>query len=182
MAEEKDEILVTRFLKGDERAFNEIVIRYRKKIYWHARRMLGNHLDADDVTQEVLVQIYKKLRTFKFNSSLYTWIFKITSRRCLNKIKKNNIKKFLSLDDEHTRFLRTQVDIVKSFEDKEKLNKLNEILNGISARQKEVFFLKQFEELSYKEISEITGKSIGALKASYHFALKKILEKMEDEK
>jgi len=181
MAEEKDEILIERFLEGDERAFNEIVIRYRKKIYWHARRMLGNHLDADDVTQEVLVQVYNKLKTFKFNSSLYTWIFKITSRKCLNKIKKNNIKKFFSLDDEHTEFLRTNVDIVKSFEDKEKLNRLNDVLNGISARQKEVFLLKRFEGMSYKEISEITGKSIGALKASYHFALKKILEKMENE-
>ncbi len=181
MPEEKDEILVKRFLEGDERAYNEIVIRYRKKIYWHARRMLGNHLDADDVTQEVLIQIYKKLKTFKFNSSLYTWIFKITSSKSLNKIKRNNIKKFLSLDNGHTQFLRTNVDIVKTFEDKEKLNRLNEILKDISARQKEVFLLKQFEGLSYKEISEITGKSIGTLKANYHFALQKILEKMKNE-
>ncbi len=181
MAEEKDEILVRKFLDGDERAFNEIVIRYRKKIYWHARRMLGNHPDADDVTQDVLVQVYKKLKTFKFNSSLYTWIFQITSRRCLNKIKKNNIKKFLSLDNEHENFLRNNDDIIKSYEDKEKLEKLNKILNGIPARQKEVFLLKRFEGLTYKEISGITGKSIGSLKASYHLALQKILERMSNE-
>ncbi len=181
MTGEKDEILVKKFLEGDERAFNEIVIRYRKKIYWHARRMLGNHHDADDVTQDVLIQIYKKLKTFKFNSSFYTWVFKITSNRCLNKIKRNKIKRFLSLENDHEKVLSQKDDIAKSYEDKEKLEKLNEILNGIPPKQKEVFLLKRFEELSYKEISEITGKSIGTLKASYHFALKRILEKMKNE-
>ena len=84
-----DQELVTKFLAGDETAFNRLVIRYQEKIYWHARRMTGNHLDADDIVQQVLIVMYKKLNTFKFESSLYTWIYKITSTRSLNLIKNN---------------------------------------------------------------------------------------------
>jgi len=76
--------LVKRFLEGDGSASDVIVSIYKQKIYWHARRMLGNHSDADDVRQEVLITVYQKLNTFRFDSSLNTWIYQITSRRCLN--------------------------------------------------------------------------------------------------
>jgi len=178
MSKNNDSILVEKFLAGDETAFNKIVNRYQKKIYWHARRMLGNHMDADEVTQEVLIVIYKKLNTFKFNSSLYTWVFRITTTRCLNYIKRKQLKNIFSLDKN----LKYSVDIIKSVEDKEKIYKLNENLKRLPPRQREVFILRRFDELSFNEISKITGKSVGSLKASYHLALKKIIENFDNEK
>jgi RNA polymerase sigma-70 factor (ECF subfamily) len=142
--------------------------------------MLGNHLDADEVTQEVLIVMYDKLETFKYDSSLFTWIYSITTRRCLNYIKKRNVKRFFSIESEEVADRKSEDDIVKNYEDREKLNKLDKILEQLPARQREVFILRNFEELSYNEISKITGKSVGGLKANYFHALKKIMEKSNE--
>jgi len=96
----EDKDLVKEFLNGNEIAFRTIVDRYSKKIYWHARGMLNNHFDADEVTQEVIIVLYKKLHTFNFNSALYTWIYRITSTRTLNLIRKKKIKELFSISDE----------------------------------------------------------------------------------
>lgn len=173
--------LIKSFLNGDETAFNKIAAEYQKKIYWHARRMLGNHLDADEVTQEVLIVLYNKLYTFNFESSLFTWIYKITSTRCLNYIKKRNVKRFIFLDDPAVTEMRTSSDIVRNFEDKEKIEKLNLVLQMLPVKQREVFIMRQFDKLSYEEIADITGKSVGTLKANYFHALKKVTELMDDE-
>ena len=174
MAVEKDTELVKEFLAGNESAFNKIAAQYQQKIYWHARRMLGNHIDADEVTQEVLIVVYKKLKDFKFNSSLFTWIYRITTTRSLNYIKKRQAKKFLFFLDEEQKDIETQEDIIKNVEDREKMRNLQKVLNKIPVKQREVFVLRHFEELSYEEISEISGKSIGGLKANYFHALKKV--------
>lgn len=182
MSEEKsDEQLIKDFLKGNESAFNILANRYTEKIYWHARRMLGNHLDADEIVQQVLLVMYNKLNTFKFESSFYTWIYKITSTRSINLLKKNNYKRFLPLHSEEVNSKLAGTDIVKNIEEKEKLDKLNMLLNKLPVKQREVFLLRNFEELSYQEISEITGKSIGALKASYFHAFKKLKELIGNE-
>lgn len=179
MADEKEFELVKNFINGDEKSFNKIVTEYQKLIYWNARRMLGNHYDADEITQQVIIVLYNKLKTFKFNSSLKTWIYKITFTRSLNLIKKNKIKNLFSID-EPTADFKNENDIVKNLEDKEKLEKLNNVLDELPIKQKEVFILRKFDELSYEEISEITGKSIGGLKANYFHALNKILTKLDD--
>jgi len=168
--------LVRKFNAGDESAFNEIVKKYQKKIYWHARQMLGDHLDADEVTQEVLIVLYKKLKTFNFKSSLFTWIYRIVTTRSLNQIKRNQLKKFLSFENANESEFAEKKDIIDDIINKEKLEKLNKILQKIPPKQRQVFVLRNFEQLSYEEISKITGKSIGGLKANYFHALKKILE------
>ena len=81
--------LVRDFLSGNQQAFNNLARKYQEKIYWHARRILGDHDDAHEIVQQVLLVMYNKLNTFNFSSSLYTWIFKITYTRCLNQLKKN---------------------------------------------------------------------------------------------
>ena len=176
-----DNELVKSFLNGNQEAFNILANKYKQKIYWHTRRMLGNHLDADEVTQEVLIVMYDKLDTFKFDSSLFTWIYSITTRRCLNYIKKRNIKRFFSLDSDEISERKSEEDIVNNIENKEKLHKLDKILEQLPVKQREVFVLRNFEELSYEEISKITGKSIGGLKANYFHALKKVMEKNDEE-
>ncbi len=169
--------LVNNFLNGDETAFNLIVKKYQKKIYWHARQMLGNHLDADEVAQEVLIVLYKKLKSFNFKSSLYTWIFKIVSTRSLNQIRKKQVKRFFSIDDGDNNFdLEDPRDIVSDMAAREKLEMVNRVLQKIPPKQREIFIMRNYEEKSYEEISEITGKSVGGLKANYFHALKKVLE------
>ncbi len=176
-----DEDLVKRFLNGEEAAFNLLVRKYRQKIYWHARRLTGNHFDADDILQEVLMVIYSKLKDYKFESSLYTWIFKITYTRSLNLINKNKLKRFFSLDDEESPEIRGDQDVVNDVENREKLQLLDKILKQLPVKQREVFVMRHFDELSYEEIAEITGKSTGGLKANYFHALNKVTSLMEKE-
>ena len=175
--QENDFELINRFLAGEEVAFNLIVKKYQKKIYWHARQMLGNHLDADEVTQEVLIVIYQKLKSFNFQSSLYTWIYKIVSTRSLNQIRKKKIKRFFSIDDAENDFeLEDHQDIVEDLLNREKLARVNKVLEKIPPKQREIFIMRNYEQLSYEEIAKITGKSVGGLKANYFHALKKVLE------
>jgi len=174
----KDFELVNKYLSGDEIAFNRIVNKYSKKIYWHARRMTGNHFDADEIVQDVLMVLYRKLDQFKFNSSLYTYIYKITVTRSLNFIKKEKIKSLFFIDSKLNSINNSEHDIIKGILNKEKLERLDKHLQKLPAKQREVFILRHFEEMSYEEIAEITGKSIGGLKANYFHALNKITKMM----
>ncbi len=179
MSAKEDKELVIDFLNGNEAAFNLLVRKYQNKIYWYARRMLGNHSDADEVTQEVLITLYEKLNTFKFESSLSTWIYKITNSKTLNLIRKQKVREFMSLDKIFNK--STSDDIINDFENAEKLELLEKALKQIPPKQREVFVLRHFEELSYNEIAEITGKAVGTLKANYFHALKKITELINNE-
>ena len=182
MGKEIDHELVNSFVKGDERAFNELVRRHQQSIYWHARRMVGNHLDADEIAQQVIIVLYKKLSTFKFNSSLKTWIYKITQTRCLNLLKRRKVKRFLNIDSESSQKIKSREDIILLTEDKDLITRINKYLEELPLKQREVFVLRHFEELNYEEISKITGKSIGGLKANYFHASKKIFGKLENDK
>lgn len=181
MVQDADFDLIKQFLEGSEPAFNEIVRKYQKRIYWHARQMLGNHLDADEVTQEVLIVMYKKLRSFNFQSNLFTWIYRIVTTRSLNQIRKRKIKNFFSIDDVNPEVdLKSNVDIVGDLVNREKLDKVNKVLEKLPVKQRQIFVMRNFEQLSYEEISQITGKSVGGLKANYFHAIKKVLEKINE--
>ena len=144
--------------------------------------MMGNHLDADEVTQEVLIVIFNKLKNFNFNSSLYTWIYKIVTTRSLNQIRKKQIKRFFPIDDKEEVELQDKHDIIKELDAREKLDKVKKILEKIPPKQKQIFIMRNFEDLSYEEISEVTGKSVGGLKANYFHALKKVVELTNENK
>ncbi len=176
-----DNELVRQFVNGSEAAFNKLALKYQQKIYWHARRMTGNHLDADEIVQEVLIVMYNKLKSFQFKSSLYTWIYKITSTRSINHLRRVKVKKFFSIDESNADVIKDVSDIVKNIEDKEILDRINKSLLKLPPKQREIFILRNFDELSYEEIAEITGKSVGGLKANYFHAVNKILELMSDE-
>ena len=177
----EDNRLVKDFLDGDERAFKRIVDKYSRRVYWHAFGMLNDHFDADDVTQTVWLVVYKKLNKFNFESSLYTWIYQITKTRSLNVLRKRKLKILFSLGSEHLREVESDENTISNIESSEKLNKVKDLLKILPPKQREVFILKTFEELTYEEISNITGKSVGGLKANYFHALKKIKEKFHDE-
>jgi len=173
--------LIKRFNAGDEAAFNDIVKKYQKKIYWHARRMTGNHLDADEVVQEVLIAIYNNLKKFRFQSSLYTWIYRITSTRTLNFLNRSKVKRFIGIEDSNANELNSHDDIIGDFEQREKFARLEKKLRTLPAKQREVFIMRNFDDMSYKEISEITGRSEGGLKANYFHAVNKLTELMKED-
>ncbi len=179
-AENSDFKLVNDFIQGDNQAFEIIVKKYQEKIYWHARRMTGNHLDADDIVQQVLIVMCDKLATFNFQSALYTWIFKITATRSLNLIKRRKLKSFIGLDDIQN-VINSGNDIISDTEQKEKFDSLQKHLNKLPVKQKEIFIFRHFDELTYEEIAQVTGKSVGALKANYFHAINKLKEMMKDE-
>lgn len=182
MDKEKEFELVKKFVEGDESAFNKLIHYYQKLIYWHSRRMVGNHLDADEITQQVIIVLYKKLNTFKFNSSLKTWIYRITQTRCINLIKKQKLRQFFNFDEINYKKLNSNEDITLNYDDKEMIEILNKALAKLPLKQREVFVYRHFDELTYEEISEITGKSVGGLKANYYHASNKIFEMMNYEK
>jgi RNA polymerase sigma-70 factor (ECF subfamily) len=173
----EDYELIKSFLNGDEKAFNLLATRYQSRIYWHARRMVGNHLDADEIVQEVFIVMYNKLSSFNFQSSLFTWIYRITSTRSLNLIKKNKLKKLFFIDADSVD-KRADDDIIINYEQKEKFRKMEKYLQLLPEKQREVFIFRNFDGLTYEEISAITGKSEGALKANYFHAFNKIKELM----
>jgi len=179
--EKKDKDLIEKFLAGDESAFNELAKKYFDKIYWHALRMLGDPNEADDAVQEVLITMFEKLKDFKFNSEFSTWIYRITHNKCLNRIRKNKIKNFFSFDDEVEVSTNEETMIVENIDYKTEMKNVLNFLKELPIKQREAFIMRTFDELSYEEISKITGKSVGTLKANYFHALKKLKEKIKDE-
>jgi len=181
MAEELSEFeLIRAFNAGNHAAFNILAERYQQRIYWHARRMTGNHFDADDVLQEVLIVLYNKLSGFKFNSSLYTWIYRITTTRCINFINRKKLRQFFSIDDDGFQELPSDASTESGLEIQENMEKLDKVLQTLPAKQRQAFILRNMEQLSYDEISEITGTSTGALKANYFHAFEKVSRLMKE--
>lgn len=172
--------LIKSFMDGNESAFNRLVVKYQDKIYWHARRMTGNHLDADEIVQEVLIVLFNKLKTFKFESSLYTWIYAVTNTRSINYLRKRSLKNFFSLDEISDSKIYDE-DVIENIEDKRKLEIIEKAIQKLPIKQREVFIMRNYDDLSYNEISQITGKSVGALKANHFHALGKIKELIKNE-
>jgi len=171
--------LVQDFLSGNEQSFNILARKYQERIYWHARRMLGDHNDAHEIVQQVLLVMHRKLNTFNFNSVLYTWIYRITSTRSLNLIKKKKLKRMFTFTSDETIENYGYENIIEDIEAKESFVKMEKHLNSLPIKQRQVFVMRNYDDLSYEEISNVTGKSIGALKANYFYAFRKMKELME---
>jgi len=171
--------LVRNFLSGNEQSFNILARRYQERIYWHARRMLGDHDDAHEIVQQVLMVMYDKINTFNFSSALYTWIYKITATRSLNLIRTRKLRRIFNFSSQENIENRGYENIIDGIEARERFKKMEKFLMNLPVKQREVFVMRNYDELSYEEISAITKKSVGALKANYFHAFKKIKILME---
>jgi len=178
-SDNKDYELIRDFLAGNEQSFNILARKYQEKIYWHARRMLGNHDDANEIVQQVLLVMHKKINTFNFSSALYTWIYKITSTRSLNLIKKRTLTRIFSFSSVESFENHGYENIIEDIEAREKFSKMEKLLLKLPVKQREIFVMRNYDDLSYEEISNITEKSVGALKANYFHAFRKMKELME---
>jgi len=148
--------------------------KYQQKIYWHVRRMVIDHDDADDVVQDIFVKVWKNLGNFREDSQLYTWLYRIATNECITFLNKKKQKQNVSLDDDTTAYLAETLADGNYFNGDKAQMKLQQALLTLPEKQKLVFNMKYFEDMKYEEISDVLGTSVGALKASYHLAVKKI--------
>lgn len=152
-----------------------LVRSYQQRVYWHVRKMVIDHDDADDLTQEVFIKIHRYIDTFREDAQLFTWIYRIATNECLTFLNKKKRKFFLPIGDVEGE-LTAKLEASSNLSGDEVQFKLQKALLKLPDKQRAVFNMKYFEDLSYEEMSEITTTSVGALKASYHHAVKKIEE------
>jgi RNA polymerase sigma-70 factor (ECF subfamily) len=160
-----------------ERGFRILLGQYKERVYWHIRRILYDHDDANDVTQDVFVKVWKSLDSFRGDSKLFSWIYRIATNESLNYLKKIQKKKNISLD-QVSNYLENKVQHENVTGD-EIERKLHNALVKLPQKQRLVFNMKYFQNLKYREIAEILDISEGSLKASYHYAVKKIEESLK---
>ncbi len=153
--------------------FNLLVRTYQNRIYGLIRKMVIDHDDADDITQDVFIRVYRSIGNFKEESQLYTWIYRIATNECLTFLQRKKRRFFLPLGDVEKE-LAAKLDTSLNITGDEIQLQLQKALLKLPTKQRLVFNMKYFENMSYEEISQITTTSIGALKASYHHAVKKI--------
>ena len=171
----EDQEILSRFRKGEgqQYAFNLLVRKYQERVYWHVRKMVIDHEDADDLTQETFVKVWKNLGKFRGESGLYTWIYRIATNEVLTFLKKKKRRFFLPIHDVEGE-LANKLEVSASPSGDEVQLLLQKALLTLPEKQRLVFNMRYFDEMSYQEVSEVLGTSVGALKASYHIASKKI--------
>ena len=161
-----------------EEAFNGIVHTYTERLYWHVRRFLYSHDDTNDLLQDIFIKIWTALPTFRGDSKLYTWLYRIATNEVLNHLRKRRFKALISLDASAGLSERI-IDEDPGFNGTRLQRELHKAIQRLPEKQRMVFNLRYFDEMKYEDISEITGTSIGALKASYHHAYGKVKEEMQ---
>ncbi|MCX4334962.1 MAG: RNA polymerase sigma factor [Bacteroidales bacterium] len=161
-----------------EQAFNALVQEYKERLYWHIRRFTCSHEDADDLLQETFIKIWGALDSFKGASSLFTWVYKIATNEALNFLRKKKVRSILQMESLDN-VLWKKIDEDPYFNGNEVQRQLHKAIQKLPEKQRLVFNLRYFDELSYNEISEILNTSPGSLKASYHHAYVKIKDELE---
>lgn len=163
-----------------ERAFTEIVRSYSERIYWHVRRFVCSHEDADDLVQEIFIKIWAALPSFREEARLFTWIYRIATNETLNFLRRQKVRaalNFRKLDSD----LERKIDEDPYFNGDGAQRALMKIMQKLPQKQRVVFSLRYFDDMKYEDISQITGTSVGALKASYHIAYEKIKKELKGE-
>ncbi|MDB4015136.1 RNA polymerase sigma factor [Flavobacteriaceae bacterium] len=161
-----------------EAGFKTLIKEYQQPLYWHIRKIVFDHEDADDVLQNTYIKIFKNIKNFRGESKLFSWMYRIATNEALTFIKQKSRKLGLSLNE----FNEKQVNQLEAdvyFEGDAIALKLQLAVANLPEKQRLVFNLKYYEELKYEEISEILETSVGGLKASYHHAVKKIKNELE---
>jgi len=160
--------------------FNLLVRAYQERIYWHIRKMVIDHDDADDLVQDVFIKVWKNLDKFREDAKLYTWIYRIATNECLTFLAKKKRRFFLPIGDVEGELI-SKIDFNAHVGEDEIHLKLQKALLKLPDKQRLVFNMKYFDEMKYEDIATITNTSVGALKASYHHAVKKIEELLNED-
>lgn len=172
----EDEIIMQ--LRDPERqrgAFAWIVSAYGEKLYWQIRKMVLSHEDANDLLQNTFLKAWTNMEYFRGEAKLSTWLYKIAINECITFLTRQRNQNHISLDDTDA-FLLERLKGDEYFDGDEAQFKLQQAILTLPEKQRLVFHMKYFDEMKYEEMSEILGTSVGALKASYHHAVKKVEE------
>ena len=156
-----------------ERAYTSIIKKYQEKLYWHIRRMVVDHDDANDVLQNMFIKVWKSLDNFREDSQLYTWMYRIATNESLTFLEQQKKRSSVSLSNEESN-LTNKLQADKDFDGNKLEWKLQMAIQQLPEKQKAVFNLRYYDEMPYEEMSRVLETSEGALKASYHHAVKKI--------
>ncbi len=174
MTQQNDEQVLINQLQDEKtrrQAFEQIVRQYSQPLYWQIRRMVFSHEDANDVLQECFIKAWNNLAQFRGDSKLSTWLYRIVINETLNFIKRQ--KEHVSIDSSEANIIN-QLSSDPYFDGDETALQLQEAISKLPEKQRAVFTMKYYEEMKYEDMSRILDTSIGALKASYHHAVKKI--------
>jgi RNA polymerase sigma-70 factor (ECF subfamily) len=179
--QEKEEQIVQQLQSGKqtEKAFSELVQLYKERLYWHIRNIVKNHEDANDVLQNTFIKVFRYIKKFKGDSKLYSWMYRIATNESLTFLKKK-AKKLQISDQELKDHLINSLESDVYFEGDKIQLQLQKALNTLPEKQREVFNMRYFQDLKYKEIAEILEVTEGACKSNYHHASKKIEEYLTD--
>jgi RNA polymerase sigma-70 factor (ECF subfamily) len=172
--------LVDHARSGDQRAFREIVVRYRRAVYGLARGMMGTHEDADDATQETFVRVFQALDRYDPRYSFYTWVRSITVRLCINELEKRRRRRTGTIEDEGflERVPAGNPDPLENLSAKEAAGRVERAVSGLPVEQRSVFVLRVKEEMSYQEIAEALDISIGTVMSRLHRARRRVMERL----
>ncbi|HMR90703.1 MAG TPA: sigma-70 family RNA polymerase sigma factor [Chitinophagaceae bacterium] len=156
-----------------EKAYTSLIRKYQERLYWHIRRMVVDHDDANDVLQNVLIRVWKGLENFREDSQLYTWLYRIATNECLTFLEQQKKKGAVSFDEVESS-LSNKIKADQHFDANKLEWKLQLAIQQLPEKQRIVFHLRYYDEMPYEEMSRVLETSEGALKASYHHAVKKI--------
>ncbi|MBS1928701.1 MAG: sigma-70 family RNA polymerase sigma factor [Chitinophagaceae bacterium] len=158
-----------------EQAFTKIIQKYQERLYWHIRRMVIGHEDANDVLQNMFIKVWKNLHNFREDSQLFTWLYRIATNESLTYLQQQKKRMAYSLSDDESPLIN-KIKADEHFDSQRLEWKLQLAIQKLPEKQRTVFNLRYFEEMPYEEMSRVLETSEGALKASYHHAVKKIEE------
>ena len=174
----KEEAILQALASGEdrERAFTELVKTYSERVYWCVRHIVGGHSDADDIVQNTFVKVWTRLDDFRGDSQFSTWLYRIAVNEALDHVRREKRRKDANGDIESGEAARCSSTLMDDtyFDADEAERLLREAVDRLPEAQRAVFVLKYFENMQYKDISQILNTSVGGLKANYHYAVEKI--------
>lgn len=173
MQNDKDLLELFKETESKEKAFTAIIKKYQEKLYWHIRRMVIDHEDANDVLQNMFIKVWNGLGNFREDSQLYTWLYRIATNESLTFIEQQKKRTSVSLSDVESG-LSNKIKAEKNFDANRLEWKLQLAIQQLPEKQRIVFNLRYYDEMPYEEMSRVLETSEGALKASYHHAVKKV--------
>lgn len=176
MAAQNDKDLISIMAKDPEKGFRLLMARYKETVYWHIRRLVVSHADAQDVTQETFVRIFRSFSQFKGECSLASWVYRIATNEALRLLSRYRDER-VSLDSTHEELNKMMADDYVDYSDLETV-KLQKAILALPTKQQLAFNLRYYNELGYDEIAEIIGSTADNVKSNYHIAKEKIIKYM----
>lgn len=171
-------LLMIRNPKTRDQGFLQLMDTYKQPIYWHIRRLVVSHEDAEDILQETFIQVYRFAGSFKGESKIYTWLYRIASNECIRHFRKN--KKSLMNSGSIAEKMSDELSETDSENSDAILIKFQQAILQLPEKQRIVFNLRYYDELSYDEIGQILNSSVNSLKTNYHYASEKIKQYLID--